>query len=1042
MKTTIKEMTKTISPKNKKRVFGIGTLLAVYSALGFLVAPSLAIKFAEQYVSDELHLALAITKVEINPLTLAVKIDGFQIKQPTGEVLVSARQLYINASVILSIWQQRIWLDELDIQQPYVNAHLDKSGKLNLLQLISPKKEEKPSEIAWQLAVLGIHDANIDLLDESRMQPFASQINGFNLQLYNMSSLVREEGQYQFAAQTAQHEKLTWKGSIGLQPIRSQGHFSIEKLQLSSFNSYIADSLPVNIKQGELAISADYQLQMNNEQPQLTLSQGHILVDDILAQTQTSMPLDYNLKQLELKKLQLQWPQTQASFASLFLLQPEIKDSQTQGTILAVQDVVLSQGAWQQQADTLSLADLSVHQLHLAGQHQPLLQLPEVQVSQFSMAKNQLNTGRIMLAGGETTLQLMPNSQNNWQQELAQLLPRLLPPSTSPVTTDAAPPLNVHLGEVAVSNFVINAQDQRQTPTFNQQLTLTQLTVNPELDLTKPHQLVANVRLGTGGEMRVQGQLQEDPLLVNAKLTLNKLALPPFAPYLKDIALLKLESGNIDVDGKIHFQQQPKPQLTFDGGVAVNDFAANDLKLNERFLAWKRLVASGMKWQLEPMAVHIKEVRAEQPFTRVIIAPDSSINLEQIVAKDSQAVTVKTAAVTSSPVMPITIDRAMISNGAMLFADLTLSPKFATGIQSLNGDIRGISTATNSYAQVNLQGRVDQYGKADIKGAFNPFNPDKNTQMGVKFDNLELTTLTPYSSKFAGYRIDKGKLSLDLHYNIVNRQLVATNKIVLSQLTLGERVDSPEAKNLPIRLAIALLKDSNGVIDLDIPITGSLDDPKFKVAPIIWQAVVNVVTKVATAPFRFIASLVGGGDDMDSLAFNAGTTQLNSVVLGKLSAIADALVKRPSLRLELRGTFDGEVDALAIKTAVFNRLLAARMAKNNQELTALETWYAESKGANALAELRVLQLKPTKNSEELALNRRNYHLALRNQLLELQAVSDGDLRQLALERAKAMRSQLVEKHHIDEARVFVLEPEARKANEKQMIVSTVTLNAS
>ncbi len=1038
----MKITTKTISPKNKKRLFGVGTLLAVYSALGFILAPSLAIKFAQHYVADELHLELAIAKVEINPLNLAIKIDGLQIKQPAGEVLVSAQQLYINASLLGSLWQQRIWLDELDIQQPYVNVHLDKSGKLNLLQLIPPKKEEKPSNIAWQLATLGIHDANIHLVDESRKQPFASQIHGFNLSLYNMSSLVDGEGQYQFVAQTAQHEKFTWKGSLGLQPLRSQGHFSIEKLQLTTPASYVADILPVNIKQGELTVVADYLFYLKNEQPQLTLSQGHIIVNDMVAQTKTATPLDYRLKQLELSQLKLQWPQAQASFASLLLQQADIKDSQTQRTMLAMQDVVLSQGAWHQQADTLSLADLSAHGLHLAGQSQPLLQLPAVNISQFSRVKNQLNTGRIVVTGGETVLHLLPNGQNNWQQALAQLLPRLMLSSISPVTVVAKPALSIRLGEVAVRDFVIQAQDQRQTPVFKQQLTITQLTVNPELEPAKSHQLAASLRMGTGGEMRVVGQIQEAPLQVNAKLFVNKLALPPFASYLKDVALLKLQSGNMDVDGKIHFHQQPKPQLTFEGGVAVNDFAANDLKLNERFLAWKHLVASGMTWQLQPMALHIKEVRAEQPFTRVVIAPDNSINLEQIVAKGSQAVTIKTAAITPSPAMPITIDKTIVSNGTMLFADFTLTPQFATGIQSLNGDIRGISTTANTYAQVSLQGRVDQYGTADIKGAINPFSPDKNTQMQVKFDNLELTTLTPYSSKFAGYRIDKGKLSLDLHYNVVNRQLVAKNKIVLTQLRLGDRVDSPDAKNLPLRLAIALLTDSNGVIDLDIPISGSLDDPQFKVAPIIWQALVSVVTKVATAPFRFIASLIGGGDDMDSMAFSAGDAQLNSEVIGKLSAVADALTKRPSLSLELRGTFDAVADTQAIKTVMFNRLLSAHMVKNNQELTALSVWYAESKSDKALAEFRALHLKPTKNSEELALSQSNYIQALRNELVDLQLVSEGELRQLAIERAKAMRSHLVEKHHIQEARVFVLEPEARKVNEKQMIVSTVTLNAS
>jgi hypothetical protein len=478
--------------------------------------------------------------------------------------------------------------------------------------------------------------------------------------------------------------------------------------------------------------------------------------------------------------------------------------------------------------------------------------------------------------------------------------------------------------------------------------------------------------------------------------------------------------------------------------VGVNDFAANDLKLNERFLAWKRVVASGMTWQLEPMKLHIKEVRAEQPFTRVIIAPDKTINLEQVIAKESQPVTVKPALSRPENTLPIQIDRTIVSHGAMLFADLTLAPQFATGIQALNGDTRGISTAGNSYAQVSLQGQVDQYGKATIKGAFNPFSPDKNTNMSVKFNNLELTTLTPYSSKFAGYRIDKGKLSLDLTYKVTNRQLVASNKIMLNQLTLGERVDSPEAKNLPIRLAIALLTDSQGVIDLDIPISGSLDDPQFRIAPIVWQAIVNVVTKVATAPFRFIASLVGGGDDMDSMAFGVGDARLSSDVISKLTTIADALTKRPSLRLELRGTFDDLADAQAIKSTKFNRLLSERMQKNGQEVPTLESMYVETKGAESLKQQRALNLKPVKNpeaKEKLVLDAESYRLALREQLLETQEVTAGDLRQLALERAKALRGQLVEKLHIEDARVFILEPEMNKMNDKQQVVSSVTLSA-
>ena len=1046
-----------LSSKNTKRLLGLGTVFALYSALGFLAMPSVAIKFAQEYVENELHLQLQIDHLEINPLNLALKIEGIQVKQPAGEVLVSAQHVYINASVLLSLWQQRIWLDELDIQQPYVHVHLDKAGKLNLLQLIPPEKEDQSESLAWQLAMLSVHNANIKVLDESRPQPFSSQINNFNLTLYNMNSLAKNEGSYQLSAQTAKHEKFTWQGKVGLLPLRSQGHFSIENLQLATPANYFAEVLPVNISQGEFDFSADYQLQIADNASQFNLAQGHIVLRDLEAQSKTSQPFNYRFKQLELAQLRGQWPQTEAMFGSVLIHNPEIEDSLTKRKFLTMQDVALTKGLWQKSSDALSLSAFSAQQITLAGQTQRLLQLPLLNINNFRIEKNSLNTGRIALMGGEANLHRIKNGQNNWLQELTPLLRRFTPSATlkQVQVTSSAPAMSYHLGEVAINDFVIHAEDQEQQPVFKEQVTLKQVTLNPELDLKKPHQLDAALRLGKGGEIRIVGQLQESPLSVDAKLMISKLVLPPFAAYLKDVALLKLESGNLDVDGNIHFQQQPNPQATFVGTVGVNDFAANDLKLNERFLAWKRLVASGMTWQLAPMSLRIKEVRAEQPFTRIIIAPDRSINLEQIIAKgsvtkegiakDSQAVTVKPVLTNPSTTMPIQIDKAIVTNGAMLFADLTLTPQFATGIQGLNGDIRGISTAANSHAQVNLQGRVDQYGKATIKGALNPFSPDKNTDMSVKFDNLELTTLTPYSSKFAGYRIDKGKLSLDLNYKVTNRQLGATNKIVLNQLSLGERVDSPEAKNLPLRLAIALLKDSNGVIDLDIPITGSLDDPQFRIAPIVWQAIVNVITKVATAPFRFIAGLVGGGEDMDSMAFTVGQADLSNEVITKLTTIADGLNKRPSLRLELRAAFDEVADVQALKNEKLSRVLTQRMAKGRQELPVLEALFVEAKGSESLKQQRALQMKPVaikEAKEKLVLDVEAYRLALRNQLIDSQDVSAGDLRQLALDRAKAMRTQLIEQLHIDEGRVFVLEPEAGKANDKQMIVSTVSVNAS
>ncbi|MFO1374503.1 MAG: DUF748 domain-containing protein [Agitococcus sp.] len=321
----------------------------------------------------------------------------------------------------------------------------------------------------------------------------------------------------------------------------------------------------------------------------------------------------------------------------------------------------------------------------------------------------------------------------------------------------------------------------------------------------------------------------------------------------------------------------------------------------------------------------------------------------------------------------------------------------------------------------------------------NPFKPDQKTNIALKFDNVELTTLTPYSAKFAGYRIDKGKLSLDLNYQVANRQLVASNKVVLNQLTLGERVDSPDAKNLPLRLALAILKDSHGVIDLNIPITGSLDDPKFKVGSIIWQAVVNVVTKVATAPFRFLAGLVNGQDDIDNIPFDLANSQLNEQASTNVQKVADILQKKADLQIEVRGNFNQQQELAALQQAKFKQLWNSNYPNQAFTISLLEKLYSQQIGAEDLAQQKVLTLKPSADGQSLTTQTAIYQQTLIDKLVKAQPITEGDLRQLALERAKSIRNQLVEKYQIAANRIFILEPNAVELSQNQQVITNVTL---
>jgi hypothetical protein len=236
--------------------------------------------------------------------------------------------------------------------------------------------------------------------------------------------------------------------------------------------------------------------------------------------------------------------------------------------------------------------------------------------------------------------------------------------------------------------------------------------------------------------------------------------------------------------------------------------------------------------------------------------------------------------------MPIRIREVRIDAGRMDFADYFIQPNFAADINSLEGVVTGVSTNPNAHAKVDLKGKVGEFSPVTIAGEIQPFAYDRFTDIGLKFENISLPVFNPYSGRFAGFNIAKGKLTTDLHYAIVDRKLDAKHHIRIDQLEWGEATASKEAVPLPIKFATSLLKDVNGVIDLDVPVTGTLDDPRFRIGPIVWQIIKNILVKAVTAPFRFLGSLFKGAEDAQFVEFIPGDATLTATSAVKLATLA------------------------------------------------------------------------------------------------------------------------------------------------------------
>ena len=540
------------------------------------------------------------------------------------------------------------------------------------------------------------------------------------------------------------------------------------------------------------------------------------------------------------------------------------------------------------------------------------------------------------------------------------------------------------------------------------------------------------------GRIEAKGSAGLDPRKADFAVAVSDIALKPFQPCVDTVAKLTIAGGAASFDGTILYDgmEGSAPRVSCRGSLRVDGFDARDKGHSEDLLKWKSLALSGIELDVSPTRLKIDDILFSEPYAKVVILPDRTVNLAAVFAKGDEPnatppPAAKEAEEKSGPV-PITIGVIRIENGSQNFADLSLTPNFATGIQNLNGTITGLSSDPSARAVVSLTGAVDTYAPVSIKGKINPLSPSKYVDIALSFKNMELTTLTPYSAKFAGYAIEKGKMSLDLKYKLEGDHLVGENRLILNQLTLGERVESPSAINLPVSLAIALLKDRRGIIDIDLPVRGNINDPEFSYGKIIFNALVNLIAKIVTSPFAALGSIFGGGEDLSHIDFAYGSAELTPEHTEKLDTVARALYERPALRFEIRGVADRTSDRAALAE---KRLM--------QELKKLKT-----------RELRTLNQKVPAGEETITLSNEEYERLLtrayetlrkgkqvgqqkpvatvqemQQALVDTMVIEDIDLRQLAAQRAQEVKGYLMKKGNIENDRIFILDPQINDASE-------------
>ena len=594
-------------------------------------------------------------------------------------------------------------------------------------------------------------------------------------------------------------------------------------------------------------------------------------------------------------------------------------------------------------------------------------------------------------------------------------------------------------------------------------------------DKKTPIDFKTTIKVVQGGSASVSGQVSQVGDRADARAKIKGINLKPLRPAVAKFTSLALESGNISASARVKYRSAKSgPQLRANGSVSVNNLMLNEEGTGERFLEWKEMSANGLKFGLSPDRLQIEEVRLLEPGAKVVIFKDRSVNLAKVL-KSSDAVGTETAThqEKAPPVVPskdqalfpVSIDRIRVEKGVVDFADFSLVLPFAVPVTDFSGSATGISSDPTSRTMIKLEGKVDKYGLTTVEGGMTPFAPKTFTDLTVSFQNVEMKPLSPYSATFAGRKIASGTLNLKLEYKIQKSELLGENKVVLEQFTLGERVEAPSAINLPLDLAIALLTDTEGKIDVAVPVSGNLDNPKFSYGHVIRQALVNLITKVVTAPFRALAGLLGDkGEQMDAISFHPGSDRLLPPELKKLKKVVEALEKRPQLRLVVQGRFDPKIDGEALRTELVKRALAEQMGvklaldeepgpfafNNGKTQKALEKLLKRRGGDNGVAEFKTQYEKETGQKAKrvkpyLALfgwesSDTSFYKAIFEELVRLEPLLDNDLQDLAQRRAEAIVKELKTTDGLDDTRVTPGSPGPAEKASKESVNTKLTLD--
>ncbi len=832
------------------------------------------------------HFSAGTNGIDLIVTNAALQVAQVRVLDPaTGETVAALRGLDVQQAEF-NLRERSVRLGSVKVSEAALLTRLKKNGHLNLLDLITipaPPTNTSPKAPApgaappsWTARVddFAIEQTAVSFEDLTRRTPFKTELKPIEVSLKRFTTAPDSDASYSFRVGSEMAEVFEGTGTVSINPMRSAGEVKVSAVDVKKYLPYAEDFFRGKIIAGKIEARVPYRFALGTN----------------------SLRAGVTNLSVKLTDLEVQLPESVERVTHV----AEIGFERVDGSL---EDRRGRVGLFKGNGGSVLVRRRKDGSLNLLG----------------------------LLAVSRTNAPVRAD------------VPAPAKGSTTNTSAFALGGWTLNLEEMQLDNYTLKVEDL--VPSKPATLLLDRLTLNlkgASTVLNTPVTVNAAFRLNETGTVGLRGTAKVAPLFADLDVAVTNLDLRAGQPYVDQFAALGIVSGALTTAGKIRFQtnEPAAPLLTFAGGVRVTNFVTTDQVVFKEFVRWDDLTVNGIEAALAPNRFKIDEVRLVRPKASLLIGADRRPNLSLILRKDSAATNSAAAttpaggsATNSLPEQfPVQLGTLALEQASLAFTDESVKPHVAIGIAEVSGTIKGLSSALNSAADVDLHGRVDEQSPFSVTGRVNPFAATMFVDLAITNVNTQLTPLTGYLEKFGGYPLKKGRVSTSLRYHIEGQALQAENKIQVDQLTLGARNNSPDATSLPLKLGVALLKDNNGRIELDVPVSGRLDDPQFSLGPIVLKIIVNVVVKAAASPFKLLGALVGGGgDELSFVQFTPGTTNVVESELAKLGKLTAALAKRPALNLEIEGAIDPKSDRDALAKL---KLDAQFKVKRLQELSA------------------------------------------------------------------------------------------------------------